>query len=100
MNINATALLRSTVAVMWLIVGMTLVTEVSPAFKAFLVQLAGHHWIGKSLIAVAALVVFYVLFRKSRESKGVLGGVLLVIGSVVLGGLSIFSFFLWNFFNS
>ena len=99
MSINGTALLRSTVAVIWLIVGMTLLTEVSPAFKAFLVQLAGHHWIGKSVVAAAALVVFYVLFGRSKRSNGVLGGVLLVIGSVVLGGSVIFAFFLWHFVN-
>ena len=96
---NSTALIRSTAVVIWLIVGMTLITEVSPAFKTFLVQIAGHHWTGKSIIAAVALVVFYFIFKRFRESSGVLGGVLTVIGSMVLGGLSIFAFFVWHFLS-
>ena len=99
MRLNSTALLRSTIGVIWLIVAMTLLTEVSAEFKSFLIQLAGHHWIGKSILAAATFVMFYFLFRKSKESKNILGGVFLVVGSVILGGFIIFSFFFWHFVN-
>ncbi|OGZ46027.1 MAG: hypothetical protein A2756_04485 [Candidatus Ryanbacteria bacterium RIFCSPHIGHO2_01_FULL_48_27] len=99
MRIHSTALIRSTIAVIWLIVGMTLLTEVSPEFKSFLTQFSSHHWIGKSILSAAALVVSYLFFKKFKESNSVLGGVFLVIGSAILGGVSIFSFFLWHFLN-
>lgn len=100
MNINSTALLRSTIAVIWLIAGMTILAEISPEFKSFLVQLATHHWIGKSVISAVAFVAFYALFARSRESHRVLGGTFLVVGSVVLAGLGIFAFFVWHFLNT
>ncbi|MEK7068669.1 MAG: hypothetical protein AAB964_02545 [Patescibacteria group bacterium] len=94
---NSTALFRSAYATIWLIVGMTLLTEVSPPFKALLIQLAGQHWVAKSIITAIAFVVFYFLFRKSRESGKVFGGALMVLLNVVLGGSAIFGFFVWHF---
>lgn len=100
MKINSTALIRSTVAATWLIVGMTLLSEVSAPFKSFLIQVGSHHWIGKSIIAAAAFAVLYVLLRRSGESRGILRGVLLVVGSVVLGGSVIFLFFVRDFLGA
>lgn len=99
MKLNSTALIRSTALVVWLIVAMTLLSEVSEPFKSFLTQFAGHHWTGKSIIAAFALVVFYLLLLKSEESKEILRGTLSVVGSVILGGLVIFFFFLQLFVN-
>ena len=98
MKLNSTALIRSTFLVIWLIVAMTLASEVSEPFKAFLTQLAGHHWAGKSLIAAAAFVLCYLLCRKAKESDHVLRGTMMVVGSVFLGGAVIVLFFLQNFF--
>lgn len=97
MKLNSKALIISTVGVLWLIVGMTLLGEVSEPFKSFLVQFAGHHWVGKGGIAVAAFFALYVLFKKSKESEDILRGASLVVGSTVLGGLIIFLFFLQHF---
>ncbi|MEK7613152.1 MAG: hypothetical protein AAB449_03345 [Patescibacteria group bacterium] len=94
---NSTALIRSTVLVIWLIVTMTLLSEVSEPFKAFLTSVGTHHWIGKSIISAGAFVLFYLLFRKAKESDHVLRGTLYVIGSVLVGGAVIFLFFLQNF---
>lgn len=99
MILNVKALLRSAVCVVWLVVGMTLVSEMSAPFKAFLAGLAGHHWVAKSIISAAAFVVFYFLLRKSDEQKGILGSAIVLAGSVVLGGLVIFGYFasaLWG----
>lgn len=99
MRLNSTALIKSVVGVMWLIVGMTLLTEVSAVFKSFLTNLVGHHWVGKSVIAVAALIVLYVFFRKSKEHSNVLRGVSFVTFNVAAGGSLIFLFFVWHFLN-
>jgi hypothetical protein len=97
MRINATALARATIGVTWLIVAMTLWAELSAPFKAYLAGLAGHHWVAKSFIAVAAFAILYFLFRKARESENILWNIVFAIVSVVLGGLIIFSFYLWHF---
>ncbi|OGG78483.1 hypothetical protein A3A36_01595 [Candidatus Kaiserbacteria bacterium RIFCSPLOWO2_01_FULL_52_12b] len=99
MTLNGTSLIRSVTGVIWLVIAMTLLAELSAPFKTFLAQLAGHHWVGKSILAVIAFGVLYFFFRKSDESKGIWGGVLLVLGSVVVGGLIIVSFFYWHFIN-
>ena len=97
MRSNSTALIRATIGVIWLVVGMALLTELSAPFKAFLTQFVGHHWTAKSIIAAVAFVVLYFIFKKENESERVLRDVWYVVGSVVLGGLIIFSFFLWQF---
>jgi|SRR3989338_4414420 len=97
MKLNSTALLRSTTWVIWFIVAVTLLSEISAPFKAFLTALAGHHWIGKSIVSTAAFALLYLFFSRMEESENVLKGVWYVAGSVILGGLIIFSFFLWHF---
>lgn len=97
MTLNAKSLIRSATSVIWLIVAMTLLAELSAPFKSFLAQIAGHHWVGKSIIAAIAFCILYFLFRKSDESRGIWGSVLLALASVIAGGLIIFSFFLWHF---
>ncbi len=87
----------SAVGVIWLVVAITLGAELSASFKAFLTGLTGHHWVAKSVISVAAFIVFYFLFRKSDDSKGILKSVIFLVASVVLGGFAIFSFYLWHF---
>lgn len=97
MRLNSKALTLATILVIWLVVLMALFTELSAPFKTFLTQLAGHHWIAKSIISSVAFVLFYFLFRKMNESDDVVRDVWYVVGSVVLGGLIIFSFYLWLF---
>ncbi|MBI2004967.1 hypothetical protein HYS79_02290 [Patescibacteria group bacterium] len=97
MKLNSKALITSTIGVIWLIVGMTLLGEVSGPFKSFLVQLAGHHWVGKSGIAVVVFIALYLALGKSKESEDILRGALLVALSIILGGLIIFVFFLQHF---
>lgn len=91
------ALTFSTIGVVWLVVFMALLTEISAPFKALLTQFAGHHWTAKSIIAVIAFLLFYSIFRNMNESNDVFKDVLYVVGSVVLGGLIIFSYYLFNF---
>lgn len=99
MKINTTALSISTTIVIWLIVAMTIIAELSESFKLFIARIGGHHWVGKSITAIIIFVVLYLIFIKAKESDNVLKSALWVVGSMVLGGLIIFSFFLWHFIN-
>src|SRR3989344_511647 len=100
MKLNTTALIRATTLVIWLIVGLTIGAEKSAPFKAFLAKVGGHHWVGKGILAVAAFCVLYVLFRRAKESDNVLRGAFIVWGSVVLGGVIIFGFYIQHFLTA
>ena len=100
MKINTTALVRGTVGVIWLIVAMTIGAEISVGFKNLMVQVGGHHWVGKGIVAVIAFFLIYLVSRKSVEPKNILFSSLFVVGSVVTGGLIIFLFYLGHFLNS
>ncbi len=99
MKINSTALIRATTGTIWAIVAMTLASELSPSFKNFLVSTAGHHWIAKSVFSVLIFILIYLSFIKSKEPRNVLKSVAVVFASVILGGLVIFSFFVWQYFK-
>ena len=96
---NSKALVRATIGVVWLVVAMTIAAELSALFKSLLAETFTHHWIGKSIISVIAFVLFYTLFSRARESDDASRGAWAVAWSVVLGGLTIFLFYLWHFIN-
>ncbi len=100
MKINTKALSISSTIVIWLIVAMTIATELSGPLKTFIAKVGGHHWVGKSIVASVAFFVLYFLFIKIKESDNVFRGALWVIASVVLGGLIIFGFYVQHFLSA
>ena len=97
MRWNATALAYATIGVIWLIVGVTIWAEQQESFKTLLASLAGHHWIGKSIVAAVAFVLLYMLMRHRRESNNALTLMLLVCASAIGGGLVIFFFYVQHY---
>ncbi len=97
MRLNATALSYATIAVIWLVVGMTIGGEQSESFKALLASLGGHHWVGKSIVAVAAFLILYMLVKRRRESRNPLMLMLAVCASAVGGGIAIFLFYVSHY---
>jgi len=98
MKINIKAMAVSATVVVWLVVAMTILTEISASFKALLTQLAGHHWTAKSLISVFVFILFSLILKNSSEDSGsILKSVIMLLGSVVLGGLIIIFYFTWGF---
>lgn len=100
MKINSKALILATLGMVWLLVIMTILTEISVSFKALLVQLFGHHWVGKSVVSILFFAGAYFLSRKMEESADISRGIYVVLGSIFAGGLIIFSFFLFHFLAS
>ena len=93
---NPKALIRSTTFVIALIAVFTILSELFLPVKNFF-ALFGHHWIGKSVLALVLLGVLYLVFSKSDENfdeKSVNG----LIGTVVLSGLAIAGFYTGHFF--
>lgn len=99
MKINSTALSISTIIVIWLVVVMTIVSEISESLHSFLAKVGGHHWVGKGITAVVVFILLNLIFSKMKESENVLKNTVYIVVSTVLGGLIIFGFFLWHFIS-
>ena len=97
MRWNTTALAYATIGVIWLVVGMTIGGEQSESFKALLASIAGHHWVGKSIVATVTFLILYMLMKRTGESRNPLMLMLLVCASVIGGGLAIFLFFVSHY---
>jgi hypothetical protein len=92
---NPKALIRSTTIVIAMIAVFTILSELFSPVKNFF-ALFGHHWIGKSVLALVLLGVLYLAFSKSDEILDE-NSVKWLIGSVVLSGLAIAGFYIWHF---
>lgn len=93
---NPSALIRSTTIVIPLIAVFTILSEQFSAVKSFF-ALFGHHWIGKSVLALVVFGLLYLLLSKSDNEIDD-GSIWRLIGAVVLSGLLIAGFYTWHFF--
>ena len=100
MKWNSTALSFATIGVVWLIVGVTVLSEQSESFKTLLASLGGHHWVGKSIVAASAFVLLYFLMRRIRETRNPLMLMLVVSASIAAGGVIIFLFYIAHYLGS
>jgi len=99
MKINTTSLTIATILTVLFIVVMTVAGELAPAFKVLLIKFAGHHWVAEGILALLFYAVAYFLFSRVGESAYVARNALLVLVSVVWGGIVISGFFLLHFLN-
>lgn len=100
MKIHNTALTCATTVSIWLIVLLTILTEISAPLKSFLVSLTGHHWPSKGIITLATFLLTYFILSRKEESGSVLRGAWTVVWSIVFGGLMILFFFLYEFLGA
>lgn len=98
MSINAAAVQKSAIATSWLIAGMAIGAEVYAPLKTSLTSLAGQHWTGKSVVAVAVFIIFYWVLRRTSTANTFTYAILLAL-SAVAGGVAIFGFFVWHFLS-
>ena len=92
---NPKALIRSATIVIALIAVFTILSEQFASVKNFF-ALFGHHWIGKSVLALVLFGVLYMLFAKSNEDLDE-NSVWWLIATVVLSGLAIAGFYTLHF---
>jgi hypothetical protein len=97
MKINFTALLRSVILTMWFVVIGSIGAELYAPLKGLFTNIGGHHWTGKSIVAVAGFALCYLVHMNIRETKKPGMWVEAAGWSAVFGGLLIFAFFLWHF---
>ena len=92
---NPRALIRSASVVIALIAVFTILSELFSPVKGFFAMF-GHHWIGKSVLALVLFGILYLLFSKSAEDIEE-NSVWWLIGTVVLSGLAIVGFYTLHF---
>ena len=92
---NPRALIRSTTVVIPLIAVFTILSEQFSAVKSFF-ALFGHHWIGKSVLALVLFGLLYLLLSKSDENLAD-SSIWWLISAVVFSGLAIAGFYTWHF---
>ncbi len=83
------------------VVGLTIVGELVPSFKALLAQLTGHHWITKGFAALAVFVVIggiVALLQRAPESEeeSTLWA-WITSGTALIGVVVLFLFFIGHF---
>lgn len=99
MKIHIKSLSRSTTGTIALITLVTVWSELSKPFKTFLADITGHHWVTKGLFSLAFfLFLYYIFSRLYKVSTDVKMETYYVIGAIILGGATIFIFYLWHFF--
>jgi len=99
MNIHTKALMFATTGVIWFVVAITVLAElfVDP-IKNVLASMTGHHWVSKGMLAVILFAAVYgVCTFLVTDSRNDAKPVYVAVGSAVLGGLTIFLFYVWHF---
>jgi RsiW-degrading membrane proteinase PrsW (M82 family) len=100
MNLHLKALSFATSGVIWFVVAITILMEIyETPIKPFLTSLTGHHWVTKGVFAVIVFAALYALFAAfTQDDQEEPSPVYLAIGSAVIGGLTIFLYFVRHFF--
>lgn len=99
MNIHVKSLSRSTAGTIALISLVTVWSELSRPFKTFLVDVTGHHWVTKGVFSMVFYILLYLIFsRLYKESTDIKRETYYVFGATILGGVTIFIFYIWHFF--
>lgn len=93
-------MISSAIATVWVIVGITLYSEMSDSFHTFLTNLTWHHWVSKSIIAIVLFALLSMIFKGSEDSESVLKSSKFLVVSVVLGGLIIFGYFVFHYMSA
>lgn len=92
------ALAYSSMLTMILVVFMTVLAELSTAFKTFLTSITGHHWTTKGIFALIFFALsYFILSYLFKETKDAWKETKNVAVTAILGGLIIFLFFVWEF---
>lgn len=93
MKINIKSMMVSLIIVVWVLVALTLLTEIFPSVHEFLTKLTGHHWTSKSAIAIVLFILLSMFLKGSEDSRSILKNTIILVSSIVVGGLIIFSYF-------
>ena len=91
---NPKALIRSTTVVIPLIAVFTVLSEQFLTVKSFF-ALFGHHWVGKSILALLVFGLLYLLLSRYDDNLED-SSIWWLIAMVVLSWLAIAGFYTWH----
>ncbi|OGZ10688.1 MAG: hypothetical protein A3C93_01925 [Candidatus Lloydbacteria bacterium RIFCSPHIGHO2_02_FULL_54_17] len=100
MTFHLKALSIAATGVIWFIVAITIVMELfEEPVKTMLTAVTGHHWVTKGVFAIVLFAAVYgICAWLTTDTKDDPRPLYIAIGSAVLGGLTIFLFFVWHYF--
>ncbi|OGH15968.1 MAG: hypothetical protein A3C30_03985 [Candidatus Levybacteria bacterium RIFCSPHIGHO2_02_FULL_40_18] len=78
------------------VTAITISAELSVAFKSWLQEISGHHWVSKSILAMALYTIILLLvytISQDVSSKKVRNAVYFATWSAFAGAIVIFAFF-------
>lgn len=80
---------------------ITVVAELNKPLKDFIAATFWHHWLGKGVILVGLMVIFSLIFGRTKETTTKQDEKFLMTLMVltVIGGLSILGFFTYEYFK-
>lgn len=96
-NISIRARVYACHATIWFVALITVAAERSPAVKAFLTSLSGHHWTTKSGSALILFFIVSLLFSRKEDPDDVTGLVKGVLFSALAAAMVIFLFYLLHY---
>ena len=97
MKLTIQSVATATVLALLLITFMTIFGELSVGFKALLVQIGGHHWIGKGIVSLVGFFGTLLIFHNSDRCWNDRKLALSVAIITILLGFAIFGFFVAEF---
>lgn len=90
---NSKALVRATALTIALVAVVTIGSELSHTFKRLLSSIGNHHWMGESVLSVVLFALLYLVLSKVTDQRLALRDTGLLIGTVLISGLSILIFY-------
>jgi len=99
MIIHAKSLIHSTIITAVFIVVSTILSELYEPLKTFLADVSGHHWVTKGIFSIIIFAILYFLLSKvySDHLENIGKETFGVVLAVIIGGFSIFLFYIWHF---
>ena len=95
---NLRALSISTILTFIWIVFLTIYSELNSAFKDFLKNMFGHHWVTKGILSLVFFFLAYFILNKIiKGDKNISKQINLVVITAIIGCLAIFLFFVYGF---
>lgn len=96
---NVKAATTAAISSIILTLALTLSTELSEKFKNFITALTWHHWVSKSVIALASFFIVYLFARKQKDDGNILQQIKILVWITVIAIFVIILFFLFEYFK-
>lgn len=98
--ISPRAIMRSSIITFIFLTIITIWAEISEKFKDLLKGMTGHHWITKSILAIALfLILSFLISKQPKKNHDIQKEAIALIITAIAAALILLGFFTWHFFS-